>query len=141
MNAQKIREWKRNGAVRLAAVGVGLVLTQACAQPEFDHLEVEQRSSVPAPVDARDDLIEVPIGIAMRVKVKPVAKGSNRYSANDDLEFETDNASVMDAFQVEDTSQVVVTGVRVGRSCLRVIVNDVQVACLDVEVVDQDVDN
>lgn len=138
MNVGTLGRAHRGGAVRFAGVGLGLLLTQACAQPEFDHLEVEQRSSSPAPVDAQDDQVTIPIGIAMRIKVKPVARGSNQYSANDDLEFETDDSSVMDAFQIEDTSQVVVTGVRVGGTCLRVIVNDLRVACLDVEVVDQD---
>lgn len=133
MNARRIGH-RAMGAI---ATVLCSMMTQACAEPEFDHLEVEQRSSSPAPVDATDDLVEVPMGIALRIKVKPVARGSNRYSANDELRFDTDDSSVMEAFQVEDTSQVVIAGVRVGSTCLRVLVNDRQVDCLDVKVVNQ----
>ncbi len=127
---------RRRGA-RAVVTGAGLLLEQACAEPEFGHLEVEQRSSAPLTVEVDDDLVTIPIGIAARLKVKPVSKGSDRYSSHDELRFETDNGSVMEAFQIDDTSQVVITGVRLGGTCLRVIVNDNQVDCLRVEVVNQ----
>lgn len=137
MNTRSLRKSSPAGAVQVLALGAGLLLAQACVQPEFGHLEVEQRSSAPLDVEVDDDLVEIPIGIAARIKVKPVSKGNNRYSSHDDLEFETDDSSVMEAFQIDETSQVVITGVRVGTTCLRVLVNDVQVECLDVKVVNQ----
>lgn len=137
MNKRSLRKPSFEGAVRLIVVGVGVVLTQACVQPEFGHLEVEQRSSAPVAIDVDDDLVEIPLGIAARIKVKPVSKGNNGYSSHDELAFATDDSSVMDAFQIDETSQVVITGVRVGSTCLRVLVNDVQVDCLDVKVVNQ----
>lgn len=129
---------RSRGIFRVLGFAGGVVLFQACAQPEFSHLEVEQRSSSPLPVDVSNRRVTIPVGVAVRLKVKPVSKGERRYSSTDDLEFATDNSSVMDAFQVEETSQVVVTGGRAGTTCLRVIVNDQQVECLRVEVIEQE---
>lgn len=128
----------RAGKLGLAAMtAVGLVI--GCTQPEFGHLEVDQVSNSPAPVDVTSGLVTIPIGIALNIKVKPVSSSRQGYTANDDLSFETENSSVMEAFQIEESSKVVITGVRVGETCLRVLVNHREVDCLRVEVVDQEV--
>lgn len=116
------------------ALGLGL---SGCLQAEFGELRVEQRSFAPLNVEADDNQIVVPVGIAVRLKVKPVSGNRQKYTSNDELEFASDNPSVMDAFQIEETSEVVISGVRPGNSCLRVIVNDEQVTCLDVRVKEQ----
>jgi len=138
MKTLAFSEFKKRAVLRVFVIAGGALLSQACAQPEFGHLEVEQRSSAPLSVVASKTSVTLPVGVAVRLKIKPVSKNERRYSATDDLEFETDNGSVMEAFQVGETSQVVVTGVRVGKTCLRVIVNDEEVECLDVEVIEQD---
>lgn len=128
---------------RRGRLGLGTILAAGlvagCAQPEFGHLEVDQVSNSPAPVDVTSDLVTIPVGIALNIKVKPVSSSRQGYTANDDLSFETENTSVMEAFQIEESSKVVITGVRVGETCLRVIVNHREVDCLRVEVVDQEV--
>lgn len=120
-----------------AAVGLGF---SGCLQAEFGELTVEQRSSPPLAVDVDDEQVELPVGIAVALKVKPVSSNRQKYTANDELELSSDNPSVMDAFQIDETSEVIVTGVRAGNTCLRVIVNHGQVACLDVRVVEQPVE-
>lgn len=127
----------RIGSVRWWGVAFVLGLTSACAQPEFGYLEVEQRSSSPLPVDVDDNGVTLPLGVALRLKVKPVSDNRQPYTANDDLEFKSDNSSVMGAYQLEKTSQVVITGARVGKTCLRVLVNKHEVDCLAVRVVEQ----
>lgn len=108
-----------------------------CLQADFGELRVEQRSFAPLTVDAEDDEVVLPEGIAVRLKVKPISGNNQKYTSNDDLEFSSDNSAVMDAFQIDKSSDVVVTGVRPGRACLRVIVNNEEVTCLDVRVVEQ----
>lgn len=117
--------------------GVMAMALPACHEAEFGELRVEQRSNSPLPIDVDDDLVELPVGIAVTLKVKPVSGNEQRYTSNDDLEFESRNPTVMGAFQIGETSEVVVTGVRPGRTCLRVIVNDEEVTCLDVRVTEQ----
>lgn len=116
---------------------VACMALPACHQAEFGELRVEQRSNSPLPIDVDDDQVALPMGVAVTLKVKPVSGNDQRYTANDGLEFESNNPSVMGAFQIRETSEVVVTGVRPGRTCLRVIVNDEEVTCLDVRVTEQ----
>jgi hypothetical protein len=111
-----------------------------CLQADFGELRVEQRSNAPLPIEVDERQVIIPIGIAVTLKVKPVSANRQKYTSNDDLEFASDNPSVMQAFQIEETSEVVVTGVRLGSTCLRVIVNDEDVACLDVRVREQPVE-
>jgi hypothetical protein len=112
-------------------------VSPGCVQAEFGELEVEMQSSPPLTVDVRNSGVTLPVGIAVRLKVKPVSKSTQRYTSNDELEFESNNPSVMESFQFEDTSQVVLTGGRIGETCLRVLVNQRQVECLPVSVVEQ----
>ena len=119
-------------------LGCAFALGQSgCLQADFGELRVEQRSFAPLNVEADDNQVVLPVGIAVRLKVKPVSDNHQKYTSNDDLEFASDNTSVMDAFQLDESSEVVVTGVRPGNACLRVIVNDEEVTCLDVRVVEQ----
>lgn len=119
----------------LGAFLVGM--SSGCVQAEFGELEVEMQSSPPVTVDVRKSGVTLPVGIAVRLKVKPVSRSTQRYTSHDELEFESNNPSVMEAFQFEDTSQVVLTGGLVGETCLRVLVNQRQVECLKVSVVEQ----
>lgn len=124
--------------MRHLVLGAFLVaVSSGCAQAEFGELEVEMQSSPPVTVDVRSSGITLPVGIAVRLKVKPVSKSTQRYTSNDELEFQSNNPSVMEAFQFEETSQVVLTGARVGETCLRVLVNQREVECLSVNVVKQ----
>lgn len=129
---------KSHPLARAGLFGVVFGSATGCFRPEFGHIEVEQRSSSPVPVDVSNDQVTIPLGIALRLKVKPVSDSRQGYTSNDELAFKTDNASVMESFQIDETSQVVITGVRVGETCLRVIVNHDQVDCLAVNVVAQD---
>lgn len=122
--------------VRLLSPCVALGLS-GCLQAEFGDVRVEQRSFAPLNVDADDNGVVLPVGIAVKLKVKPISGNRQKYTSNDALEFASDNPSVMDAFQIDETSEVVISGVRAGTTCLRVIVNDEEVTCLDVRVREQ----
>ena len=123
----------------IIACSLGLGFS-GCVQPEFGELRVEQRSFPPLAVEVDDEQVVLPVGIALALKVKPVSGNRQKYTSNDELEFSSDNPSVMDAFQIDQTSEVIITGVRTGNSCLRVIVNHGEVACLDVRVIEQPVE-
>jgi hypothetical protein len=123
--------------VRLVA-GVCFGLLSACSDAEFGELEVELLSSPPLPVDAKSSRVKIPIGIAAELRILPVSKTSQDYSALDKLRLTTSNEAVLAVRQVYQSNEVVIAGVRPGDTCIRVIVNDEQVTCLPVSVIDQE---
>ncbi len=126
----------------LTGVGSGVILSgslHGCIDASFGNLEVEQQSWPPIGVEVSNSEVTIPLGIAVTLKVKPVSDSSQRYTSNDELRFETMNRSIAGVFQLDETSQVVLTGARVGNTCMRVLVNQEQVDCLRLKVVDQEV--
>lgn len=125
----------------LAGLGLGVVLAgtlQGCTSAKFGELEIEQQSWPPLPIEVSASGLTIPVGIAVKFKVKPVSDSTQQYTSNDELRFESANRSIAGVFQIEETSQVVITGARVGSACMRVLVNDAQVDCLQLTIVDQD---
>lgn len=117
--------------------GMSLGFLSACSDPAFGELEVEHLSSPPVDVEVKSSGVKIPVGIATVLKILPVSKTSQDYTALDALRITGQNDSVLMVRQVHKSSEVVIAGVRLGDTCIRVIVNDEQVSCLPVSVVEQ----
>ncbi len=125
---------------RAAGLGLGVALSASvsgCTSAEFGELEVEQQSWPPLAIELSADGLTIPVGIAAKFKVKPISGSDQQYTSNDELRFESANRAVAGVFQLGNTSQVVIAGARVGTACLRVLVNDAQVDCLPLNIVEQ----
>lgn len=126
---------------RLGGLGLGIALLsslQGCMSAKFGELEIEQQSWPPLAIEFSSSEVTIPVGIAVKLRVRPVSDSAQQYTANDELRFESANRSVVGVFQIQETSQVVITGARVGSACMRVLVNGAQVDCLQLSVVEQE---
>lgn len=123
--------------LRLVA-GASLGLVSACSGAAFGELEVQELSSPPVPVEVKSSGVKIPIGIATVLKILPVSRTSQEYTALDELRISSNNGSVLAVSQVGKSNEVMIAGVRPGDTCIRVVVNYEQVTCLPVSVVEQE---
>jgi hypothetical protein len=97
-----------------------------CTSPEYGGMTFQQSTEPPLPVTVTPERIELPEGIALLVKALPISKNEHDYTARDDMALTSGNESILGVHEADRITKVVLVGVRVGRTCLRVEVNDLE---------------
>lgn len=111
----------------LALLTAGL----AACQPEYAALEISVASSPPVPVDVRDHSIEVPLGVAVLVRVEPISDNNNEYVETDRIELSSEESSILAVDPGSKERYFVLTGRKVGETCVSVYVNGRLEDCID----------
>lgn len=117
----------------LLFVALGVV---GCTSPEYGGMTFQQHTEPPLPVSVTPERISLPEGIAFLVKALPVSRNGQDYTARDDMALTSANESILGVHEADRITKVVLVGVRVGTTCLRVEVNDHEEECIPVEVTD-----
>jgi hypothetical protein len=107
-----------------------------CTSPEYGGMTFQQYTDPPLDVSVTPDRIELPEGVAFLVKALPVSKNEHDYTARDDMALTSANASILGVHEADRITKVVLVGVGVGTTCMRVEVNDREEECIPVEVTD-----
>ncbi|HEX6240157.1 MAG TPA: hypothetical protein VFZ61_04670 [Polyangiales bacterium] len=102
--------------------------------PHYVGVSFEPQSAPPVPVSFEPDRIEIPVGIAVEVEVRPESSGE-AYDKHDLLVLRADDEDLLGVYATEDERQFVFVGLREGETCLEVQLNRQQRECIDVRVV------
>jgi hypothetical protein len=115
-------------------LAVWAVLALGCnSSPHYDGLSFELQSSPPQPASFESDRIEVPAGVAVKVKVKPLSRGEH-YDADALLILRPNNAERLAVYDTMEDHAFVFVGLREGETCLRVEIDREEQECLEVRV-------
>jgi hypothetical protein len=110
------------------------VLALGCDDgPHYAGLTFESQSSPPVPVSIESDRIEIPAGIAVKVKATPESSGS-QYKESAPLSLRADDDDLFAVYATEQDHEFVFVGLREGETCLEVRVNRKEMECIEVEV-------
>ena len=116
---------------------LGLVTIGAAAcQPEYASLHFSLASSPPVPVSVRDHAIELPVGVAVLVRVEPISDNNTEYVETDRVELTAADASVLGVAPGSKERYFVLTGREVGETCVEVYVEGRLEDCIDAMVVE-----
>jgi hypothetical protein len=113
---------------------VGAVV--GCTSPEYGGMTFDLRTVPPADVSVTPERIELPEGIAFLIKALPYSVNDQDYTARDDMALTSTNESVLGVYEADRITKVVLVGVRVGTTCLRVEINGREEDCIPVEIVE-----
>jgi hypothetical protein len=109
-------------------------LALGCAPgTDYDGLSFDPQSSPPVPVSFESDRIEIPVGIAVKVKAKPHSDGRD-YESDDLLSLRPDDEEVLAVYNTSDARSFVFVGLREGKTCVQVRINRHEQECIDVRV-------
>jgi len=108
---------------------LSLLLLPAC-HPMYGHLEVDLYSSPPVPVRVSGEEIELPVGVAIAVDVEPKSGNDYEYFKDDEVELDSEDRQILRVDPTENPRRFVLTGVKVGKTCITVEVLDEQGACI-----------
>ena len=92
------------------------------------------QSSPPVPVSIESDRIEIPVGIAVKVKATPESTGSE-FKERTLLTLRAEDDDLLAVYATENEREFVFVGLREGDTCLEVRLNRTERECIDVEVV------
>mgnify|MGYP000614946603 CR=1 FL=1 len=93
------------------------LLLPAC-HPAYDHLEIDLVSAPPVPVRVESDEIELPVGVAIVVDVEPKSANDYEYFKDDEVELDPQDRQVLRVDPTADPRRFVITGVKVGQTCI-----------------------
>lgn len=113
-----------------------LLLTAACG-PRYEGIELTLHSEPPAPVLLDDQEIEVPVGIAVAVDVKPLSSGRFEYLVTDQLDLRSQDRDVLRVEPTENGRRFVFVGVAAGETCVEIEVDYDEHGCIPARVVAQ----
>lgn len=113
-----------------------LALLAGCTSPEYGGMTFDVWTAPPLEVEATPRHIQLPEGIAFLVKALPTSRNEHDYTASDDMALTSANESIFGVHEADRITKVVLVGVRVGRTCLRVEINGREEECIPVEVVE-----
>ena len=117
-------------STRLPLLALGLTLGLAACQPDYGSLEIEVGSSPPLPVSIHDHDFQLPVGIAVLINVTPVSANSNNYVETDEVELSSDDRTILSVEPGPEARSFVLTGVKVGETCVQVYVNGGREECI-----------
>jgi hypothetical protein len=110
-------------------------LALGCAPgTDYDGLTFDPQSSPPVPASFESDRIEIPVGIAVKVKAKPQSHGRN-YESDDLLSLRPDDDDLLAVYSTSDARSFVFVGLREGETCVEVRINRHEQECIDVRVI------
>ncbi len=108
---------------------LSLLLLPAC-HPMYGHLEIELYSSPPVPVRVSGEEVELPVGVAIAVDVEPKSGNDYEYFKDDEVELDSEDRQILRVDPTENPRRFVLTGVKVGKTCINVEVLGEQGECI-----------
>lgn len=110
-----------------------LLLLPAC-HPAYDHLELDLHSSPPVPVRVEDGDVELPVGVAIVIDVKPISANNYEYFDEDEVDLDAEDRKILRVDPTGDPRRFVLTGVSVGETCIRIEVQGEREDCVPASV-------
>jgi len=107
-----------------------------CTSPEYGGMTFDMRTVPPVDVSVSPERIELPEGIAFLIKALPYSVNDDDYTARDDMALTSANENILGVYEADRITKVVLVGVRVGTTCMRVEINGREEDCIAVEVVE-----
>jgi len=93
----------------LAAVG---------CQPRYDGIELTLASKPPVPVRISDEEIEMSVGLAVAIDVKPLSSTRFGYYEDDPLELRSQDSAILRVEATEDPRRFVLVAISPGETCV-----------------------
>ena len=112
---------------------LGLLALGCDEGTRYAGMTFEPQSSPPIPVSIESDRIEIPVGIAVKVKATPESTG-DEYKENALLSLRAEDDDLLAVYATEKEREFVFVGLREGETCLEVRVNRTERECIEVEV-------
>ncbi len=103
---------------RLSALLTLLAVT-AC-QPHYDGIELTLFSNPPVPVRVSDQEIEMTVGLAIAVDVKPLSSSRFQYYEDDPLELRSQDRGILRVEATEHPRRFVLVAVSPGETCVEI---------------------
>lgn len=128
-----------NETTRLLLAALLAALTLPACQPSFSAAEIETASNPPVGVTpiVRDDLLEVPEGVAIAIRVTPISGNATPYGPEDQIKLVSSNEGIVTTEPTPDGQVWVVAGVATGETCVELQINGKQEDCIETTVVSQ----
>ena len=111
-----------------------LLLATACG-PRYDGLEIELFSAPPVPVRVDGAEIELSVGVAAAVDVKPLSSNQFDYYETDQLELRSQDRAVLRVEPTEQPRRFVLIGVAPGETCVDIEVDYEDHGCIPATVI------
>lgn len=103
-----------------------LLLAATACQPRYDGIELTPFTTPPVPVRIDGEQIEMSVGIAVGVDVKPLSSARFDYYSDDPLALRSQNRDILRVEPTENPRRFVFVAVSPGETCV------------DIEVVHED---
>lgn len=111
-----------------------MLLSLGACQPQYAGLSIEPVSTPPTTVTVRPHLIELPVGVAVVIAVRPRSSSSEFYSSSTRVDLVSLDRSVFNTQRREDPREFVLVGVAPGETCVEVRIDGAPEECIDVVV-------
>ena len=102
----------------LALPGLLALSLVAGCQPRYDGIELTLSSKPPVPVRITDEEIEMSVGLAVAVDVKPLSSTRFGYYEDDPLELRSQDRAILRVEATEDPRRFVLVAVSPGETCV-----------------------
>lgn len=117
---------------RLACLALCLL---AGCQPRYETLEFELLTSPPVPVRVSGAEIELPVGLAVAVRVAPQSGNGPQYTDDDLVVLRSRDRAVALSEPAGADREFVLVGVAEGETCIAVEINHDEADCIPTRVV------
>lgn len=114
---------------------IALLLLATACQPRYDGIELTLHSQPPVPVRVDGESIEIPLGIAVAVDVKPLSSGRFEFLEDDQLALRSQDRDVLRVEPTENGRVFVLVGVGLGETCVDIEVTYDDHGCIPARVV------
>lgn len=106
-----------------------LLLLAACG-PRYDGIELELYSAPPVPVRVHATEIELSVGIAAAIDVRPLSSNQFDYYESDQLDLRSRDRSILRVEPTEHPRRFVLIGVAPGETCVDIEVDYDERGCI-----------
>ncbi|MEM6989950.1 MAG: hypothetical protein AAF721_05620 [Myxococcota bacterium] len=124
---------RKSGLLRGALAALAFSALAGCA-PSYGSIDFDAVSTPPVSVTVRSFLIDMPAGIAVVVRVKPISDNANDYDASYNVDLFSQDRDVLTVHRRNSRREFVLVGVNPGETCLEVEIDGRPEECIDVEI-------
>ena len=107
-----------------------LPLLLAACGPRYDGIELELYSAPPVPVRVHATEIELSVGIAAAIDVRPLSSNQFDYYESDQLDLRSQDRDILRVEPTESPRRFVLIGVAPGETCVDIEVDYDERGCI-----------